>query len=366
MAQINLVTAVILSGGLARRFGGVEKGLQCFNGKPMISHIIERLSPQVCKIVLNINRLHDVYHAQYPDIPTYSDDLDGFQGALSGMLSGFRQLEGDYLLFVSCDSPFVPTNLVQKLATALRINDAQIAYAHDGEKAHPTFALIHRSISPALADYLAQGERRLLQFFQSQKSVAVDFSEQPDAFQNFNSAEQLASGQISVKFCKPLLAITGYSGTGKTTLLEKLIPALKQKGVQVGLIKHSHHHVDVDKAGKDSHRLRLAGANPTMIVCDQRWAMMVETDELADFQYLTEQFRDQNVDLILVEGFKHEGLPKIQLHRQDLDKPLPELDEFTIATATDYPLERENRLDINNIEQISDFVSRYLQNFRRN
>ena len=175
----------------------------------------------------------------------------------------------------------------------------------------------------------------------------------------------MTSGRFSAKFCNiPLLAITGYSGTGKTTLLEKLIPALKQKGVRVGLIKHSHHNVEVDKVGKDSHRLRLAGANPTMVACEQRWAMMVETPQLADFTQLAAQFDPSQVDLILVEGFKHEPLPKIQLHRQALDKPLPELDDFTLATATDYPLERENHLDINNIEQISEFVEAFAKNQR--
>ncbi|QGM80208.1 molybdenum cofactor guanylyltransferase MobA [Otariodibacter oris] len=361
MCQINEISAVILAGGLARRLQGVEKGLQEIAGKPLITHIIERLSPQICKIHLNINRLHEAYHRQYPAIPTYSDNLADFQGPLSGILSGFQNIDSEYLLFVPCDSPFLPSNLLKKLATALQINQAQIAYAHDGERAHPTFALIHRSVEKALADYLATGERRLLQFFHSQKSVAVDFSEQAWAFKNFNTPEEFASGQISSIFCNiPLLAITGYSGTGKTTLLEKLIPQLKQRNINVGLIKHSHHNVDVDKPNKDSYRLRQAGANPTMIVCDQRWALMKETDELASFQLLVSQFEGANVDLILVEGFKHENLPKIQLHRQDIEKPLPELDEFTVATATDYALDREVSLDINNVEQIADFIQTYL------
>ncbi|MGX2969192.1 molybdenum cofactor guanylyltransferase MobA [Ursidibacter sp. B-7004-1] len=362
MTEINNITAVILSGGLARRFNRVEKGLQHFAGKALITHIIERLEPQICKIFLNINRLHHEYVQQYPNIPYYSDNLNGFQGPLSGMLSGFEQIESEYLLFVPCDSPFIPRNLCQKLATALRINQAQIAYAHDGKRAHPTFCLLHRSIVPALADYLASGERRVLQFFHSQPYVAVDFSEQPNAFQNFNSAEELASGQIFPLFCKiPILAITGYSGTGKTTLLEKLIPHLSEKGLKVGLIKHSHHNVDIDKAGKDSYRLRQVGANPTMIACEQRWALMTETQTMVSFETLVAQFADKELDLILVEGFKHEQLPKIQLHRKAIEKPLPEIDVFTIATATDYPTERKNLLNINNIEQIARFISDYIK-----
>lgn len=364
MGKFTLVSAVILSGGLARRFGGKEKGLERLNGKPIISHILDRLSLQVSDIYLNINRAEALYQQLYPEIPKYSDSLEGFQGALSGMLSGFQYIESEYLLFVPCDCPFPPQNLLQKLSTSLWINQANIAYVHDGKQAHPTFALLHRSVEASLMAYLAQGERRLLHFFQTQRSVAVDFSEQPYAFQNFNTAEALASGRFITPFCSvPLLAVTGHSGAGKTTLLEKIIPRLSQKGVRVGVIKHSHHNVDVDKEGKDSHRLRLSGANPTMIVCDQRWALMSETQSPVEFAELVAQFNDKNVDLILVEGFKQETLPKIQLHRQALEnigKSLPELDPFTVATATDYPIERENCLNINDIEQISEFICKFL------
>ncbi len=139
-------------------------------------------------------------------------------------------------------------------------------------------------------------------------------------------------------------------------LLSKLIPKLTACGVRVGLIKHSHHNVDIDKKGKDSHRLREAGANPTMVVCDERWALMTETKQAVEFLQLIAKFDPLSVDLVLVEGFKHEQMPKIQLHRKAIEKPLPELDKWTIATATDYPLEGENVLDINNIEQIAEFV----------
>ena len=357
------IHAIILAGGLARRMNGVEKGLQKLQNLPLIAHILQRLSPQLLavngKVYLNINRSQAEYQLLFPHLPFYQDEMPNFQGALSGMLTGFHQIESDYLLFVPCDSPFLPENLLKKLLTALQINQVEIAYAHDGEWPHPTFALIHRNVAKALNDYLQMGERRLYQFFQQQKSVAVDFSEQKEAFWNFNTLEELATAEMPRT--KPaVLAITGYSGTGKTTLLEKLIPKLTACNLKVGLIKHSHHNIDVDKPGKDSHRLRLAGANPTVIACDERWALMTETPEQAvDFQQIIANFKD--VDLVLVEGFKHEALPKIQLHRKEVKKPLPELDEWTIATATDYPLERENRLNINNVDEVAEFVKTWLK-----
>ncbi len=241
------ISAVILAGGLARRMNGAEKGLQLLDQKPLISHLLARLSPQIEDIWLNINRSVEQYQQLYPELPYYQDSLPDFQGPLSGMLSGFEQIESDYLLFVPCDTPFIPTQLLHKLHTALRINQAQIAYAHDGDRPHPTVALVHRSVAENLRAYLASGERRLLWFFQTQKSVAVDFSAYKAAFRNFNCLEDLtAFNPYPIK----TLAITGYSGTGKTTLLEKLIPKLTACGIRVGLIKHSHHNVDIDKKEK--------------------------------------------------------------------------------------------------------------------
>jgi len=362
MLQINQIAAVILSGGLARRMNGAEKGLQRLNGKTLIAHIVERLAPQIARIYLNINRSQTEYQTHFPNLPFYGDSLSDFQGPLSGILSGFEHIDSEYLLFVPCDTPFLPSDLLKKLSVALVINQAQIAYVHDGERSHPTIALIHRSVAEPLGDYLASGERRLFQFFQTQKSVAVDFSEQTAAFQNMNTFADLEKVGLISPTRPKLLGITGYSGTGKTTLLEKLIPKLTACQIRVGLIKHSHHNVEVDKPGKDSHRLRVAGANPTMVVCEERWALMTETaTQAVDFQQLIAKFDPQAVDLILVEGFKHEPIAKIQLHRQAIEKPLPELDEWTIATATDYPIARENRLDINDIDQIADFIRQWLK-----
>ena len=122
----------------------------------------------------------------------------------------------------------------------------------------------------------------------------------------------------------PILGFAAYSGTGKTTLLTKLIPILKESGLSVGLIKHSHHNFEIDKPGKDSFRLREAGASPVMIVSSHRRAIITEFSNIHEPQ-LDEQlyaFDQSELDLILVEGFKTESFPKIELYRPSLKKKL--------------------------------------------
>lgn len=159
-----------------------------------------------------------------------------------------------------------------------------------------------------------------------------------------------------------MLGITGYSGSGKTTLLEKLLPSLQAKGLRVAVIKHSHHNASVDKEGKDTWKMKEAGASQVIMACDKRWALMTETLLPVNLDYLAQQFDPNLTDLILVEGFKHEAIPKILLHRQCMTKSIPDLDENVVAVATDYLIDLEvPHLDINRIEQIVLFIYQWYQ-----
>ncbi|EOW2681742.1 molybdopterin-guanine dinucleotide biosynthesis protein MobB [Enterobacter hormaechei] len=160
----------------------------------------------------------------------------------------------------------------------------------------------------------------------------------------------------------PVLAISSWSGTGKTSLLKKLIPALCAKGIRPGLIKHTHHNMDVDKPGKDSYELRKAGAAQTMVASNQRWALMTETPDEAplDLAYLVSRMDHSTLDLVLVEGFKHEAVAKILLFRSDAGHDVSELtlDEHVIAVASDVALTlKVPVLDLNNVEGITAFIS---------
>jgi len=163
----------------------------------------------------------------------------------------------------------------------------------------------------------------------------------------------------------PVLAIAAWSGTGKTSLLKKLIPALCSKGIRPGLIKHTHHNMDVDKPGKDSYELRKAGAAQTMVASTQRWALMTETPEERPLNlgWLVSRMDHSALDLVLVEGFKHEDVAKILLFRRDAGHDVSELtmDQHVIAVASDVDISLSVPvLDLNNIEGIVDFIEEWM------
>ncbi|HGS4887201.1 TPA: bifunctional molybdopterin-guanine dinucleotide biosynthesis adaptor protein MobB/molybdopterin molybdotransferase MoeA [Vibrio parahaemolyticus] len=163
----------------------------------------------------------------------------------------------------------------------------------------------------------------------------------------------------------PILGFAAYSGTGKTTLLEALLPKLTEAGLRIGMLKHAHHNFDVDKPGKDSYRLRKAGASQMLIASRNRFALMTETPEAeAEFEYLLTRFDEDKLDVVLVEGCKNIAFPKIELHREEVGKPwLYPNDENIIAIASDGgELDSElPQMNINDLEAIAQFVIQYVQ-----
>jgi len=167
-------------------------------------------------------------------------------------------------------------------------------------------------------------------------------------------------------FDKPVLGFSAYSGTGKTTLLEKLLPLMKLQGLRVAMIKQTHHDFDIDKPGKDSYRLRKAGADQMLIASDKRCVLMTELDEIKDqdLNSLLARLDLDAVDLVLVEGFRHLAFPKIELHRPSTGKALifPN-DGSVIAVATDDTIDTGSlpRLNINVAEEVMGFINRWLE-----
>ncbi|TOO24476.1 bifunctional molybdopterin-guanine dinucleotide biosynthesis adaptor protein MobB/molybdopterin molybdotransferase MoeA [Vibrio parahaemolyticus] len=163
----------------------------------------------------------------------------------------------------------------------------------------------------------------------------------------------------------PIIGFAAYSGTGKTTLLEALLPKLTEAGLRIGMLKHAHHNFDVDKPGKDSYRLRKAGASQMLIASRNRYALMTETPEAeAEFEYLLTRFDEDKLDVVLVEGCKNIAFPKIELHREEVGKPwLYPHDDNIIAIASDSAeLDSElPQMNINDLDAIAQFVLQYVQ-----
>lgn len=165
-------------------------------------------------------------------------------------------------------------------------------------------------------------------------------------------------------FPLPLLGFAAYSGTGKTTLLTKLIPLLTKKGYRIGVIKHTHHNIDIDKPGKDSFVLRESGASQIVVSSRNRTAIIIEQPHKKKEPLLSDalaNLQTDTLDFVLVEGFKHADFHKIELHREALDKPLiyPN-DENVIAIALDHEIPVDENtptiLDLNQPQKIADFI----------
>lgn len=155
-----------------------------------------------------------------------------------------------------------------------------------------------------------------------------------------------------------VLGIAGFSGSGKTTLIERLIPLLVRAGLRVSLIKHAHHEFDVDQPGKDSYRHRHAGCAEVLVSSANRWALMHELRGAPE-PTLAEQLKHLSpCDLVLVEGYKKEPIPKIEVHRRDAMLPLLHpADAHVIAVATDEPLDTPlPQLPVDEPEAVARFI----------
>lgn len=159
-----------------------------------------------------------------------------------------------------------------------------------------------------------------------------------------------------------VFGFAGYSGSGKTTLIEQLIPDFIARGLRVSLVKHAHHRFDVDQPGKDSWRHRQAGATEVMLSSSQRWALMHELRGAPEPTLAEQLGRLSPCDLVLVEGFKHAPIPKLEIFRPSLGHPpLHSRDRSVVAVAADEALSIDLPvLDLNHPAAIADFILEYL------
>jgi molybdopterin-guanine dinucleotide biosynthesis protein B len=158
-----------------------------------------------------------------------------------------------------------------------------------------------------------------------------------------------------------VFGFAGYSGSGKTTLIEQLVPRLVQRGLRVSVVKHAHHDFDVDVPGKDSYRHRHAGASEVLVTSDQRWVLMHELRGEPEPALAQQLGHLSPCDLVLVEGYKREPIPKLEVHRQGHPLLYPQ-DGNIAAIATDMKIDAPLPvLDLNDYDGITAFVVKHME-----
>ena len=186
----NKITGVILAGGLGRRMGNIDKGLQELRGRPMVHWVVERLAPQVDELLINANQNGERYAAfGHRVVP---DQIPDFAGPLAGLHAALSAAAHPLVATAPCDSPFLPADLVQRLHARLVADKAELAVARAGDRVHRAFCLARRELLPGLDAFLAAGERRVGLWHASLSVAEVDFDDELDAFTNINTPEQLA------------------------------------------------------------------------------------------------------------------------------------------------------------------------------
>ena len=182
------ITGIILAGGRGSRMGYVDKGLQTFNGKAMVAHVLERLAPQVDEVLINANQNLDLYAAFGQRV--IADEIAGFAGPLAGFERGLAHAAGDLLVTAPCDSPFLPADLVARLHAALVNGEGDLSVAKTGAQAHPVFCLMKREVLASLRKFLASGGRKIDRWYETLKVVEVNFDDEQEAFRNINTLEE--------------------------------------------------------------------------------------------------------------------------------------------------------------------------------
>lgn len=193
-SQNNQVTGLILAGGRASRFDGIDKGLIPLSGIPLVQHVINRLKPQVGRLIISANREIPSYEAF--GLPVIPDGIQGFKGPLAGILTGLQQMTTDWLACSPCDTPLIPDNLVESLLDQATNTGAKICIAKVDQQAQYLHTLIHRSMQDDLRDYLSQGRAAVRDWYAEQPEQSVSFFSFPDAtqaFTNLNQPEELAT-----------------------------------------------------------------------------------------------------------------------------------------------------------------------------
>lgn len=358
---------MILAGGRSSRMGR-DKATKRLAGKSLAQIVAARLSVQAAPVWINTRdpALSCLGHDLLPDT------IGAQEGPLAGILAGLEHVAAtlpgaSHLAVVPVDAPFFPETLVSRLAAAIDGPEtlAMAAYCGDPE---PAFALWPTALAGRLRHWLETGGDRAIRAFATTCSTRlVDFVDLPQhSFFNLNRPADFERARALMGLGKTpkILGISGWKNSGKTGLTVRLVEELTARGYRVSTIKHAHHDFDIDKVGADSFRHRQAGAHEVTIVSGTRYAIMHELRGQPEPAFEDVLARLAPCDIVVIEGYKREPVPKIEARRVEAKSrvPLAPEDPHIVAIAADHPVEDAGLpvFDLDDTMAIADFAERLL------
>lgn len=359
------VTGVVLVGGRSRRMGR-DKALLPFGGRPLVSRPLEACRALFARTLL--------VGAPRPElcalgVPIVADEFPG--SPLGGLLTALRHAGTPWIFALACDLPWPEPRLMVRLVELRGGYDVVVPRSARGYE--PLCAVYGTGCLAPLEALRVAGNLRLFDLYPRVRTRVVPAAELADlvtpgrTFVNINTPEEFAmiSTEAAQKTVKAV-SFVAKSGTGKTTLLERVIAELKRRGYRVGAIKHDAHRFDIDHPGKDSYRFTAAGADTMLISSPEKLALVKRHAAAPPIEELLATYFG-DVDIVLTEGFKLSGLPKIEVHRRERSATLlcrgEENDPTLLAVVSDEPLALDVPvLDLDEPRQVADFVeARFLR-----
>lgn len=342
----------LLAGGNSRRMGQ-DKALLELQGRPLWQRCLQSLA-LTCSSLRIAGDRPDLASAE---VPSFADIYPG--SSLAGLHNALIHADSDWVTVLPCDLPYPSPQLLRVLQQACT-DDIQAVVPRTLAGREPLIACYRQSALPQIIHRLESGQPKILDLLDELEVRYLDEPELPSgwrrALRNINSPDDVKR----LLQPPPAISVIANSGTGKTTLLEKLIAELSRNGWRVGALKHDSHKFEIDHEGKDSWRLTRAGAALTTISSPAQTATIRQNIIEPSLAELLAPFRGE-VDLILTEGFRRNQLPKIEVHRTALGRPLlsrgEQQDPTLIAVASDAALSIDVPLfDLNDAPAICKFI----------
>lgn len=375
MSVSDQLSSVILCGGKSRRMGSDKAKLK----------IAGTQSPAFLdNLVHNLSVFDDLWlsigdDVSYPDIPIrkVSDRYPG-TGPMGGLEAALTVCRHPLLFVTPVDMPFADARLAGELYEILAADnrlDAVLVTDGNNRRQH-LLGIYRKSVLPRLTSLLEEGEH-------DHSSEATDKSIKNKRYRmksvldqiqvKYIPARMLSDGLVKTKSCNtqeeyrnllasetssiPVLSVTGWSGSGKTTFLEQLVPRLHDRGLRIAFLKHDAHHFEVDKQGKDSYRITRAGASMTGLFSAEKGVWM--ENRPLDLQEMLAYVHD--VDLVLLEGGSDTSFPKILVYRADLGKGMRLDPALCLAVISDDPVPNARRqFGSGDYDQVAEYIINYI------